>query len=243
MKPGLLTMKITLLTGKTYDLENSFSFPLTVVKSSRSRRMSLRIDSKKRTVVLTLPPRCSVKKAYEFVKEHQDWAEEHLLKLPKMKEFKDGETFSLFTRTLTIRHRENSLRAAEEKDGILYIGGDAAFLHRRVKDYIKKQAEKEFLIRSQKLAEKIGCRVKNVVIKDTSSRWGSCSTLNNINYNWRIALAPACVIDYLVAHEVSHLKHRDHSRDFWRCVKELYSGAALGKSWLKAHGNELYRYR
>ena len=236
-------MKITLLTGKTFDLENSFAFPLVVVKSTRCRRMNLRIDGKKRTAVLTLPPRVSFKKAYDFVKGHETWAEEHLAKLPKTQEFKDGQTFTLFARPLKICHRPETLRAAEEKDGILYIGGDAAFLHRRVKDYITREAKKEFLRRSRELAEKIGCQVKSVAIKDTSSRWGSCSTLNNINYNWRIALAPACVIDYLVAHEVSHLKHRDHSREFWRCVKELYSGAALGKSWLKIHGSELYLYR
>ncbi len=236
-------MKITLLTGQTYNLENSFAFPLMVVKSARSRRITLKIDSKKRTAVLTIPPRCSIKKAYTFVKQHQGWVEEHLLKLPKMKEFANGDTFSLFARKLTICHMDNSLRAAEEQDNQLYIGGDIKFLHRRVKDYIIREAKKEFLRRSREMASKLNCQVKRVSIKDTSSRWGSCSSLNNINYNWRIALAPDCVIDYLVAHEVSHLKHRDHSRNFWRCVKELYPGASLGRSWLKTHGEELYLYR
>ena len=92
------------------------------------------------------------------------------------------------------------------------------------------------------MAEKIGCQVKNVAIKDTKSRWGSCSTLDNINYNWRIALAPEFVISYLIAHEVSHLRHQDHSKEFWQCVKSLFPRCGEGRLWLKQHGKDLYLY-
>lgn len=236
-------MKLTLLTGKTFDLENAFDFPLKVNASFRSRRMTLRIDTKKRAVVLAMPKLCSKKKAWEFINSNLEWIENHLAKIPQNKDFENGERFSLLGREVLICHNPNTLGAAKEIDGILHVGGDIAFLHRRVKDYVKRQAKKEFLARSRELASKIGCEVANVAIKDTKSRWGSCSTLNNINYNWRIALAPECVIEYLIAHEVAHLKYQDHSQQFWRCVKQLYPGASLGRSWLKAHGSELYLYR
>jgi len=74
-----------------------------------------------------------------------------------------------------------------------------------------------------------GAGVNRVTIKDTKSRWGSCSSLNNINYNWRIALAPMNAIDYLIAHETAHLRHRDHSKAFWNCVKTLCPFAESGR--------------
>ena len=128
-----------------------------------------------------------------------------------------------------------------EEDNIV-VSGSKEFLHRRICDFIKKKAQEQLLKKSQTLANKIGCRVNHVSIKDTKSRWGSCSSLENINYNWRICLAPKYVINYLVAHEVSHLLHQDHSREFWQCVKKLCPDAAKGRLWLKNYGKELYRY-
>lgn len=236
-------MKITLLTGKTYNLENAFNFPIKVVSSFKNRRLSLRICSKKREVILSLPPFCSQKRAFQFVDSHLEWIEQNLSKIPVAKEFEDHETFALFGREIRICHQPDSLSAPRLEGSTLFVGGDKCFLHRRIKDFIKQEAQKEFSERTKSLAEKINCSVKNITIKDTKSRWGSCSTLCNINYNWRIALAPEYVIDYLMAHEVSHLKHPDHSREFWRCVKTLYPGSSMGRAWLKRNGNLLYRYK
>jgi predicted metal-dependent hydrolase len=124
----------------------------------------------------------------------------------------------------------------------LCVSGGAEFLHRRIKDYIKFEAAKVFYEKSRILAQKIGCQLKGVSIKDTKSRWGSCSTLSHINYSWRIALAPLATIDYLMAHEVSHLKHPDHSEAFWQCVAELEPDWQEGHDWLKKHGKQLYAY-
>ena len=112
---------------------------------------------------------------------------------------------------------------------------------KKIKNF-KKEAKKEFLKRSQEMAQKIDGKVANVQIKDTKSRWGSCSNRGNINYNWRIVLAPLDVINYLVAHEVSHLLFQDHSTDFWNCVKELHMAYEDSRYWLKLRGKTLYLY-
>ena len=112
-----------------------------------------------------------------------------------------------------------------------------------LKDFIKKLALEEFTKRSVIVADKIGKSVHNVCIKDTKSRWASCSTLNNINYSWRLALAPEFVIRYIVAHEVSHLKHQDHSAYFWALVEFLEEDADKGKEWLTENGHLLYMYK
>ena len=235
-------MKITLLTGKTFDLEHAFDFELKVNTSLRLKRLNLRIDHKKRMVVLSMPKLYSKRKAYDFINAHIDWIEEKLAALPKIKDFEDGEQISVFGKTLIIEHNPN-FGAPKIKENILYVGGDKDFLHRRIKDYIKREAKKELFVRSNVLAKKIGCELKGVSIKDTKSRWGSCSNLKHINYNWRIALAPTEVIDYLTAHETAHLLHQDHSQDFWKTVQTLNPTYQIGKSWLEKHGNELYLYR
>lgn len=235
-------MKITLLTGRTFDIENAFDFPLKVNTSFKLRRLNLRIDHKKRMVVLSMPKLCSKKKAFDFINEHIDWIEEKLAQLPQIKEFEDGETINLFGRQVTICHQPD-FGAPKSANDTLFVGGDKEFLHRRIKDYIKREAKKIFYAKSKVLADKIGCNIIGVSIKDTKSRWGSCSTLKHINYNWRVALAPDFVIDYLMAHEVAHLKYQDHSSTFWQTVENLCPNAQEGKNWLTKNGNALYLYK
>lgn len=235
-------MKITLLTGKTFNIENEFDFPLEIKKSLRATRLTLKIDAKKRIPVLTIPVLCSEKKAKKFVHDNIVWIQNALLKIPEIKKFENGEQISVLGKKVTITHMQN-FRGTRIEGEKLLVGGDPEFLHRRVKDFIKAQAKQDFSRRSKVLAEKLGKKINSVIIKDTKSRWGSCSSLNNINYNWRIALAPDFVIDYLVAHEVSHLKHRDHSPDFWKCVEQLCPNMKHGNTWLKKFGKNLNIYQ
>ncbi len=235
-------MKITLFTGKTFDIEQALGFKIKVVKSTRAKRMTLRIDAKERIPVLTMPSRCSAARAVEFVNSHRDWITNSLGRLPEAKKFENNETISLFGQNITIVHSPEMRSGALLREDRLFVSGDIEFLHRRVKDYIKKQAREIFYQKSKILAEKLGTKLNDVTIKDTKSRWGSCSSMHNINYSWRIALAPGYVIDYLIAHEVSHLVHQDHSEAFWQCVSDLYPQAEQGKNWLKKHSRLLYRY-
>lgn len=235
-------MKITLFTGKTFDIQEALGFEIKVVKSARAKRMTLRIDSKERLPVLTIPERSSSKRAVEFVEIHRDWIQRSLARIPSTKKFENGDTISLFGTDITIRHNPELRRGVFLENEILYVSGELEFLHRRVKDYIKKQAKNIFWERSKTLAEKLNCPLNDVTIKDTKSRWGSCSSIHNINYSWRIALAPESTINYLIAHEVAHLKHQDHSTRFWKCVVELYPEAEIGKVWLRLHSKELYLY-
>lgn len=234
-------MKITLLTGQTFDFAKTLNMNIKVVKSPLAKKLTLRIDEKNRIPVLTIPKFCSSRKAISFVEEHQDWIQKNLAKIPLSAKFTNGDSFSFMGKSIIINH-SLSQRGAQIKDGFLFIGGSKEFLHRRVCDFIKKQAQKELFSLSCFFAQKINCKIHNITLKDTKSRWGSCSNKNNINYNWRIALAPYFVIEYLVCHEVSHLAHQNHSADFWQCVAELCPQYQEGRNWLKTNGKELYKY-
>lgn len=235
-------MKITLLTGKTFDIQAALNMDIKIIKSPKAKRLTLRIDAKERLPILTIPSRCSAKRAVEFVEMHRAWLEENLQKIPAIKHFENGEKISLMGKEYTINHCPQKRCGVMIEEDNIVVSGSKEFLHRRICDFIKKKAQEQLLKKSQTLANKIGCHVNHVSIKDTKSRWGSCSSLENINYNWRICMAPKYVINYLVAHEVSHLLHQDHSREFWQCVKKLCPDAAKGRLWLKNYGKELYRY-
>ena len=235
-------MKITLLTGKTFDISEAVGMDIKVVPSRMGHKLSLHIDSKERRPVLSVPRFCSRKQAISFVNEHMDWIINSLGRLPALQYFTDGLVISLFGEDITIKHCPNERGGAWRDGDFLCVSGDVAFLHRRVKDYIKAESAKVFYEHSLRLSKKLGCPLKGVSIKDTKSRWGSCSTLNHINYSWRIALAPSATIDYLMAHEVAHLKHPDHSESFWCCVAELEPNWQEGHDWLKKHGKKLYAF-
>ena len=235
-------MKITLLTGKTFDISEAFDFDIKIVQSAMSRKLTLRIDAKEHIPVLSIPKYCSRKRAVAFVNENMDWIINSLGKLPQMKQFTAGDSFLLFGQKVTIRHNADARRGVWLDNDVLNVSGSAEFLHRRVRDYIKQRAADEFYKISADYAKQLGEKLSGVSIKDTKSRWGSCSVLHHINYSWRIALAPDYVIYYLMAHEVSHLKHPNHSPRFWECVNDLYPDWKQGHDWLKKHGKSLYSY-
>ena len=235
-------MKITLLTGRTFNLKARLGLDIDVIRSSSAKRLTLRIDEKKHLPVLTIPNRCSAQKAYDFVDSHRDWITNMLARLPQTQKFSAGENITILGQTYQIIH------APEERGGVFFRGeqlvvcGEVEFLHRRVTDFLRHLAYEMFLNASLQQAAKLGCKINNVCIKDTKSRWGSCSNKNNINYNWRVILAPSYVFEYLVCHEVSHLVHPNHSAAFWQCVASLCPNWQEGRRWLKIKGKELYRY-
>ena len=234
-------MKITLLTGKTFDFSKEFPFDVKVKKTSVAKKLVLRIDSKDHCAILSIPKYCLRKQALKFLQENEVWIINTLANLPKLSNFADGDEISVFGKIYKICH-ENKHKGTRFEGDLLKVGGDKVFLHRRVKDFLKKEAVDKLAEISIKTAEKIGVKIASVTVKDTKSRWGSCSTKGNINYNWRIVLAPKKVIDYLVCHEVSHLKHPNHSTDFWSTVESLCPSYKDSRNWLKTHGKELYKY-
>ncbi len=235
-------MKITLLTGQTFNIQQTLGIDIKIIKSPRAKKLTLRIDSQERRPILSLPPRCSAKRAVEFVRQNMNWIEENLKKIPQSRRFENNETISLFGQTYTICHEPLLRKGVYIENQTLRVSGALEFMHRRICDFIKKTARQKLYELSQKKAKEISRQVKKVTLKDTKSRWGSCSSKNNINYNWRIALAPLYVIEYLVAHEVSHLQHQNHSQEFWECVSALCPDSIEGRRWLRNHGRELYLY-
>ncbi|MFA7326884.1 MAG: SprT family zinc-dependent metalloprotease [Candidatus Kapaibacterium sp.] len=106
-------------------------------------------------------------------------------------------------------------------------------------NWYKDKALKIASFLTDKYTDKLGIKHRNVKITSAKTRWGSCSSQKNININWRLVLAPLQVLEYVVAHEVAHLKFMDHSTNFWRTVEELQPSYKTYKKWLKDNHNLL----
>jgi predicted metal-dependent hydrolase len=96
---------------------------------------------------------------------------------------------------------------------------------------------------AEREAARIGARYRRISIRDTRSRWGSCSSNGSLSFSWRLALAPRRILDYVVVHELCHLVHHDHSRRFWSLLASVRSTYREERRWLADHGWELLAYR
>jgi predicted metal-dependent hydrolase len=212
-------------------------------RNAQARRYTLRIHSANREVVLTLPPRGSLKQAREFAQKHVTWIATRLRRLPTPAPFVDGALVPLRGIDHTIMHRPDARGTVWVEPGNkLCVAGDAPHVARRVRDYLKKEAKRDLEKASKRAASALGVSLKRVSIRDQASRWGSCSTNGVLSYSWRLILAPPFVLDYLAAHEAAHLIEMNHSRAFWRQVAGVCADFKKAKAWLDAHGAGLHRY-
>ena len=141
-----------------------------------------------------------------------------------------------------IRHIPDLVGGTRRDDGVIRVGGRAEHVPRRVLDYLTGEARRELAVRARAKAALLGARVAAVTVRDTRSRWGSCSATGRLSFSWRLILTPDAVLDYVVAHEVAHLKEMNHSARFWAVCARLTAEVEAPRAWLKANGARLLRY-
>ena len=221
--------------------------PIRIRRHRQARRYTLRIQAPTRDVVLTIPPRGSLKEARAFAEKHGGWIAVRLGRLPQAAPFADGVVLPLRGEPHRITYRQGARGTVwTEGDGngghLLCVAGHAPHLKRRVADYLQREAKRDLEAASRRFAGDLGLSVRRVSVRDQSSRWGSCSTTGALSFSWRLILAPRYVLEYLAAHEVAHLVEMNHSTRFWRVVNRLVPGHERARAWLDAHGAELHRY-
>jgi predicted metal-dependent hydrolase len=231
-------------------IELVFDGAMYLVRLSRhrlARRYTLRIHAATREVVLTIPPRGTVKEAKSFAERHGGWIAARLGRLPEAVPFRHGTILPLRDVPHRIMHqrgvRGTAWREIDARGNrMICVAGEAAHLSRRVSDFLKREAKRDLEAASRRYADALGVKIKRIAIRDQSSRWGSCSTTGVLSFSWRLILAPPFVLDYLAAHEVAHLVEMNHSRRFWRLLERLCPHMMRAKAWLDAHGTDLHRY-
>lgn len=206
-----------------------------------ARRLTLRVNAAG-DVVLTLPKGMKQAPALEFLERQRDWLAGRLNRRANEKiPFADGTDIPVQGRTITLISLPG-LRGVNLFADKLQVGGDPAHFARRATDHLRKLARDTLSDRVRHFSRELGVTVKRVSVRDTTSRWGSCSTDGSLSFSWRLILAPPHVLDYVAAHEVAHRVEHNHSDRFWQTVTRLMPDYQTAEHWLKIHGPELHRY-
>jgi predicted metal-dependent hydrolase len=217
------------------------ALPVVISKRRGARNMVLRFQPVAHQLTLTLPWHVSVARGLKFIEEKRGWVLKQLETQPEKIPFSDGATIPILGKNYRLTHAGG--RGVVHIDGeCIVVPGDVSFMKRRLREWIKKQAMQEITFRAKSKAAAIGARIKKISLRDTRSRWGSCSSDGNLSFSWRLIFAPPEVLDYLVAHEVAHLRELNHGAAFWRLVAELCPHWQESRRWIKKNGNTLYSY-
>lgn len=214
---------------------------LTLRRSARARRISLRVSGLDGKVTLTLPQGVSETQALEFAQSKGDWLRKQLHQQPfpalvgpgSMLPVEGSDTLVTLGRSGRIQH----------STGMLIVPGPETTLAARIEGWLKTRARDRLASASDRFAQALGYNYARISLRDTRSRWGSCSAEGRLMYSWRLILAPPDVLDYVAAHEVAHLKEMNHSSAFWTTVSELLPQYEVPRTWLRNNGAGLHRYR
>jgi predicted metal-dependent hydrolase len=219
------------------------SLPLRIVENNRARRLTLRIDTGGRGLRVTIPPGVARREIDRFLHSHRDWLEQRLAKVPRRPNVRPGIKLPLRGVPHRIVHEPSARGTVEvsfdDYGPVLIVHGERPHLPRRLADFLKRQAKRDIERLVRKHTAAIRRQAKAVRLRDTSSRWGSCTADGVLSFSWRIMMAPPPVIDYLVAHEVAHLKQMNHGPKFWKLCAELCPDTERCRAWLKRNGHAL----
>ncbi len=215
------------------------AFELHLRRSRRARRLTLRVSSHDGRVTLTMPPRVSEAEARAFAEERRDWIETALERIQPIVSVGEGAAFPLEGRMGTPMPGVGP-RPWLESD-VLHLPAKAP--GRAAKAYLRHLARDRLAEAADRRAAELGETYTRLDLRDTRSRWGSCSVAGRLMFSWRLVMAPPEVLDYVAAHEVAHLKRMDHSPAFWGLVEGLCPDWRDHRDWLRQEGGALQAYR
>lgn len=226
-----------------FTLSSGDEVPVIITTRRGVRNITLRPRTMpRREIHITKPWLVSESAAIKFLVAKQKWVEGIFQKCPEKITVRPGDEIEFLGRVVQLVHCPE-MRSNNFSDGgaRLLIGGAPDMFERRVRDVIKA----EFLSQLKEIIHTAPREFwpRRIAVRDTTSRWGSCSSTGTMSFSWRLAFAPVDVMRYVVMHELAHKKHMDHSPEFWATVRELYGfGVERAKRWLALHGGELHKY-
>jgi len=224
--------------GETLDLPGSPGVRVRLRRSARARRLSLRVSGVDGRVTLSLPHAVPVAAARDFLDRQADWVRGHLADRPQPWTPTIGGVIPVEGRDLPI---VAGPRARLCDDRAELRAGRAA--GPQLAGLLKALARERLSVACDRHAGRLGRRYTALALRDTRSRWGSCSSAGRLMFSWRLVMAPREVLDYVAAHEVAHLAEMNHSPAFWAVVARLCPDYARRRRWLRDHGAVLHGIR
>lgn len=217
--------------------------PLDIIlrRSARASRFSLRVSRLDGRVTLSLPLRAREAEAMAFARSQEDWLRTALSRMVLPKVVDIGTVLPVEGRPLAVV--QGAGRGVRVEGDALVVPGEPGQAGARVAGFLKARARGRLVAASGQYATLLGVAFTGVTLRDTRSRWGSCSATGGLMYSWRLILAPPPVLDYVAAHEVAHLVQMNHSPAFWAVVDRVCPGWRVQRAWLHTHGQTLHAWR
>ena len=221
-----------------HTLEGNPPIDVTLRKSARARRLSLRVSRLDGRVTLTLPQYAPRREAIAFLESREGWLRRHLDGLTPVQAVAVGRTVPLYGADVPIV--TGAGRAAVFRAGRITVPSGKP-VGVQVKALMRHLARDALVAASDHYAAMIGRHYTRLTLRDTRSRWGSCTRERALMYSWRLVMAPPEVLSYVAAHEVAHLVEMNHQPAFWDVVERLCPDYAVHRQWLRDHGDRLHR--
>ncbi|HET7708602.1 MAG TPA: SprT family zinc-dependent metalloprotease [Sphingomicrobium sp.] len=237
-------MKIISSTARSRSaaFEQALPVPLVVQPVKSARVLRLRFDAGRGILKLTCPARMSRHKALAWAADQQEWIDAQLAKALPAIPFAPGSLIPIEGRDVAIAWSETDRRTPRLEGDVLRCGGPAEGLAKRIENFLKRRAVDLLSSETAEFAALAGVRPRSVGVGDADTRWGSCSASGRIRYSWRLVLAPPAARRFVVAHEVAHLVHLNHGRDFKTLERRLYgAGLSEAQALLRRVGPRLKR--
>jgi len=207
-----------------------------IKRNTRAKRFTLRLSRTDGKATLTLPSRASIREAEGFAQRQEGWLRAQISKLPEISILLDGGRLPFRGTELDIvTTTDKSIRIENNK-----IFVNDKYSGARLQAFVKTEARNALYPAVEKYAAQIARPFNRITLRDTRSRWGSCSAEGNLMFSWRLIMAPPLVLDYVAAHEVAHLAEMNHSTAFWDVVETLMSDYKNHRNWLREHGAKLH---
>ncbi len=215
--------------------------PLILRRSAQAKRISLRISQLDGRVTLTMPKRLAESEALDFARSKEAWIRKHLDARGEDVMIGEGAELPLGGRMYPVL-AGTGRRVQITPEGI-FVPGPPERVGKRLSAHLKELARDRLAGASDDYAARLGRSYTRLSLRDTRSRWGSCTSDGGLMYSWRLVMAPPEVLDYVAAHEVAHLAEMNHSAAFWAEVTRIYGDYAAARGWLRTHGSTLHRYK
>jgi predicted metal-dependent hydrolase len=217
------------------------SVPVVLRRLPQAKRLTLRLSPDGKEVRLTIPKWLPTAEALRFAHSRADWLAQQKARFSKPAELGDGMALPFRGETLFLSHRPDAPRRIKLEGDRLIVGGPAEGLGPRVTRWLHAQAKDYFAQDLAFYAARASLPTPPLALSNAKARWGSCSSQGAVRLNWRLIMAPDAVRRAVVAHEVTHLIHFDHSPAFHACLARLFEGdVEQTNRWLKQHGRGLY---
>jgi len=226
-------------------------YPVEVIRTNRRvKTASIKIVDQQVQVIV--PEDFSQDKVNTLLQKKASWIREKLLIQSEIipvqpKEYVSGESFAYLGKNYRLKLVQSASgtikfignRFVLDVDKNLSDGKREAFIKDQLELWFKSHAEKRLKEKAKRYAKILGVNPKSVAVKSYKSRWGGCSVHGDIFFNWKIIMAPHHIVDYVVVHELNHLREHNHSPKFWRGVEQVIPDYRDDKEWLKANGESL----